>query len=120
GMRQLRELSGRISQLFDEMSIEFRAYQNKSDLACLSGCGKCCLNPNIETTPLEMLPMALDLFDRGLAESTLEQIKLGAPSCISYYATSDDGQKGFCRSYAQRPGICRMFGAAGVMNKRGE
>ena len=120
GMRQLRILSGEISQLFDEMSLEFSTYQNKSQLSCLAGCGKCCTNPEIETTPLEMLPMALDLFDRGLAESTLQQINNGSSICISYVTSAADGKSGYCRSYLQRPGICRMFGAAGYINKSGD
>lgn len=120
GMRQLRDLSGKINQEFEAMTIEFRRYQAESGLGCLAECGKCCLNPEIEATQLEMLPMALDLYDRGMALETLEQIEQGRKNCVAYNPTSEDGQKGFCRSYTQRPSICRMFGAAGYSNKQGK
>lgn len=119
GLRQLRELAGKINQEYDAMAIEFRAYQAKTGLDCIASCGKCCLNPEIEASPLEMLPMALDLYDRGLALQTLDRINDGGDQCISYYAINPDGSKGFCASYAQRPSICRMFGAAGFAAKDG-
>lgn len=118
-LRDYRYLAGKITQEYDAMAIEFRAFQARSDLSCLAGCGKCCLNPNIEATPLEMLPMALDVFDRGVSERVLEQID-NSDSCIFYFATNKDGSKGFCSGYAQRPSICRMFGVAGFSGKNGE
>lgn len=118
-LRDFRHLAGKINQEYHAMAIEFRAFQAKAELSCLAGCGKCCNNPDIEASPLEMLPMALDIFDRSTAEQVLEQIE-NSSSCLFYYATSSDGAKGFCRSYAQRPSICRMFGAAGFSAKNGE
>lgn len=118
-LRDLRYLAGKINQEYDQMAIVFRAFQAKTELSCLAGCGKCCTNPDIEASPLEMLPMALDIFDRDMAQEILAQIE-SSESCIFYYPTSEDGAKGFCRSYSQRPSICRMFGVAGYSAKDGQ
>lgn len=117
---KLRTLAAQISQEYDQMSYEFRSYQVRTGLACRSGCGQCCTNPQIEASPLEMLPMALDLFDRGKGLEVLEMLSDHPPStCIMYKATSPDGSQGFCSGYEQRASICRMFGAAGFAAKNG-
>ena len=120
-MQRLRELSVEVGSVFESLAQEFGEYQQSQGLHCLPGCGACCNNPDIEVSPLEMLPLALHLFDQGIAESMLE--KLDAYSgfaCLHYHRNSLDGTQGYCTIYSWRPGICRMFGAAGYNNKHGE
>lgn len=79
------------------------------------------MNKAVSASTLEMIPTALDLFDRGLAETTLqgiENLKETSP-CIFYIRTSPDGQNGFCSNYQFRPSICRCFGACAVTDKNG-
>tara|TARA_R110002126_G_scaffold75469_23_gene188401 strand:- start:522 stop:1127 length:606 start_codon:yes stop_codon:yes gene_type:complete len=121
-MQRLRELSRRVEAVYGEIAETFSTYQQSQGLQCRSGCGECCLAPTIEATVLEMLPLALHLFDQGKAEQTLDQLEqLTAPQgCFFYQKLSFDGKQGQCSVYQQRPAICRMFGAAGYRDKTGQ
>ena len=120
-MQRLRELSRRVEAVYGEIAETFSAYQQQRGLGCRSGCGECCLQPTIEATVLEMLPLALHLFDQGKAEQTLTQLEeLTEPQgCFFYQKLSFDGKQGQCSVYQQRPSICRLFGAAGYRDKTG-
>ncbi|MBV2129148.1 YkgJ family cysteine cluster protein [Arsukibacterium indicum] len=121
-MQRLRELSRRVEAVYSEIADTFSNYQQRQGLQCRTGCGECCLAPTIEATTLEMLPLALHLFDIGRAEQTLEQLdQLTEPQgCLFYQKLSFDGKQGQCSVYQQRPSICRMFGAAGYRDKTGQ
>jgi Fe-S-cluster containining protein len=121
-MQRLRELSRRVEAVYGEIATTFSAYQQQRGLNCRSGCGECCLQPTIEATELEMLPLALHLFDQGKAEQTLTQLEeLTEPQgCFFYQKLSFDGKQGQCSVYQQRPSICRLFGASGYRDKQGK
>lgn len=119
-MRELRSLSHEVSSLYQMMSDTFSNYQKSTGLTCFNGCGKCCLNPEVEATPLEMLPMAMDFYDRGIAEVMLEKLQTEKPiHCPLYIRYSLDGNFGGCGEYTHRPTICRVFGASARIGKNG-
>ncbi|RDV26555.1 YkgJ family cysteine cluster protein [Alteromonas aestuariivivens] len=119
-MQRLRDLSSQVESVFTSLANEFGEYQKTTGLSCLDGCGACCNNPDIEVSPLEMLPLALHFFDQGIAESMLDKLaEYSGFACAHYHRNSLDGEKGYCTIYTWRPGICRMFGAAGYSNKHG-
>ncbi len=121
-MQRLRELSRRVEAVYGEIADTFSGYQQASGLSCRSGCGECCTQPTVEATILEMLPLALHLFDQGKAELTLTQLEeLGdGHSCINYQRLSFDGKQGQCNVYQHRPALCRLFGAAGYRDRTGK
>lgn len=120
-MQRLRVLAEQLGDVYAEVSHQFSAYQHQRQLFCRSGCGECCLHPGIEASILEMLPLAIQLHDDGLAEETLTQLKQSEkPGCFLYKATSEDGKQGHCTSYAHRPAVCRLFGAAGYTGREGQ
>lgn len=116
----LRCISGEIDQAYEEMTKEFSTFQFQSGFICPDTCGKCCKNPDIEATPLEMLPMGFYLYDNNLIDenfcSKLDQSAI----CTSYKFLNRNGDKGFCSHYSVRPSVCRMFGVAGYKSKNGE
>ncbi len=121
-MQQLRDTASQLMLLNAEIAQTYSHYQNERKLFCRSGCGECCLHPGIEASVLEMLPLALYLYDQGQAESTLEALlqheeKAG---CFFYKASSEDRKSGQCSVYPYRPAVCRMFGAAGYRGREGE
>ena len=119
-MQRLRELSRLVEAVYNDIDHTYGKYQQDSGLQCRSGCGACCNNPHIEATELEMLPMALSLFDRGQAEVMLDKLaEYNGFSCVHFVRQSLDGNQGYCGEYAHRPGVCRMFGAAAVKAKQG-
>jgi Fe-S-cluster containining protein len=119
-MQRLRELARLVEAVFDDLEKSFGSYQSRLGLQCKPGCGACCNNPNIEATVLEMLPLALQLYDQGKAEQVLEELELYSGfACYHYKRSSLDGLMGSCTVYKQRPVICRIFGAAGDRDKHG-
>jgi len=101
------EFSDKLQKLYDEMSETFSSYQNSTGLTCLPGCGKCCENPEIEVSPLEMIPLALKLIKEERVDEYLDD---NPGICHAY-------RNGRCSEYLQRPSVCRMFGAAGYFDK---
>ena len=78
------------------------------------------MNPDIESTPLEMIPMALAIYDEGKLDEWIEKIKSARSShCLAFVHDLDEG-KGKCGRYQERPSLCRMFGVAGYLNKNEE
>ncbi|WP_414828620.1 YkgJ family cysteine cluster protein [Alteromonas sp. H39] len=117
-MQRLRDLALEVLNEYQLLSEEFGSYQKTSGLACVVGCGACCNNPQIEASVLEMLPLALHLFDVGQADNYLHQMHdSGGFACHLFKRHSLDGLKGVCTVYEWRPGICRMFGVAGYRTK---
>lgn len=117
----LAQKSQAVLNLFAELEFETKQFASESDLGCVAGCGFCCANPKVPASPLEFLPLAFDLYCKGLAESTLAQIEeMGdVESCIMYRAQSIDGIKGFCSNHKMRGMICRLFAASARRNKYG-
>lgn len=98
------------------MSLAFSSAQTKNNLQCPSSCGRCCENPSIEASVLEMLPMALYLHDNNLTDTYLEKIDQAMNTtqyCVGF-------QNNRCHFYKFRPIICRMFGVSGQIDKNKE
>jgi Fe-S-cluster containining protein len=112
----IRDFSVNLQILYREMGETFSSYQSSTGLACLSGCGRCCINPDIEASTLEMIPFALHIYDEGKMDEWL--IKTESKSSESCLLFKGDLQgQGQCSSYEHRPSICRMFGVAGYYDK---
>lgn len=119
-MKNLFELSEKITEIFQQSEGSFGHFQKMTGLNCLAGCGKCCTAPSVSATPLEMLPMALDIVNKGHALSILDQLENERPlSCIFFEKHDESGEKGTCTQYEFRPSVCRSFGAAAVKDKYG-
>lgn len=108
--------------VFVELESETRQFVAESGLSCVTGCGFCCANPKVPASPLEFLPLAFDLYEKGLAESTLTLLETNeaTASCIMYRPQSVDGKKGFCGNHTKRGMICRLFAASARRTKYGK
>lgn len=115
---RMQRLAEQVWSLHTELDEEISSFQSASGLHCLSGCGKCCLKPDIEATPLEFLPLALALYREGVAPDWLKNIEAGGSVCKVY----DEGQlgQGKCTRYQDRGMICRLFGYSARKNKHGQ
>lgn len=117
----IRAFCENLQSIYDEMWKSFSDYQKASGLHCLEGCGKCCNNPEVEASVLEMLPLALRMYDTGELEVWLEKLASSSQAhCLMYQPHSPDGSKGQCGVYRERPSLCRMFGVSGFYNKHRE
>jgi Fe-S-cluster containining protein len=115
----IREFSHNLEKLYAEMAAVFSSYQGATGLACLAGCGRCCMNPEIEASLYEMIPMALAIYDEGKLDEWVERLEAGGrDNCEAYVSGARDGE-GTCGRYNERPSVCRMFGVAGRYDKQG-
>ncbi len=118
----LLEKSRAVEEVFGELEAESRQFHVEAGMGCISGCGFCCANPEVPASPLEFLPLAFDLYDKGIAEEIANQLAEEATpgNCIVYRSQKEDVTKGFCGNYTKRGLICRLFGASARRNKHGQ
>ncbi len=112
------DLATRIRAIYREIDDKTRAFQQKTGIKCLNGCGKCCLSPRVEAQVSEMLPLAMHLMasgDAGDVHAALENRTDAV--CVLYRPNTHDATKGYCSAYEMRPSICRLFGFAAVPDK---
>ncbi|MEN9639434.1 MAG: hypothetical protein RLZZ262_1302 [Bacteroidota bacterium] len=106
-----------VMRVYDRLDKDIAAFQTKSKLHCLSGCGECCKKPDIEAGIVEFLPLALDLYDKGLAESTLDELEQKPDSICHVFRPHVTKFGGLCNAYPHRGLICRLFGFTARVNK---
>ena len=116
----IRAKARRLRGVFGALDKEISLFRKKTSLKCPEGCGDCCATAGVETTELEMLPVALALAGRKKADDFYQ--RAGEQDfegrCVFYTATEGCGG-GCCAVYGQRPLICRLFGYAGNKDKHG-
>lgn len=119
-MEKYKKLAIEVQEVYQISGSTFNSFQEKSGLTCLSGCGKCCLNPDITATMLEMLPIALDLIEKREDQEVYQILESEVKQCIFYEKHDSSGTKGKCTIYNFRPSICRSFGASARFKKDGQ
>jgi Fe-S-cluster containining protein len=96
------------TRIFNEADRQVEKFRRKSGLGCLSGCHMCCLNPNIQATVMEFLPLAAALVNSSKHEEVLSRIESRKEKvCVIFNPMSGPGS---CSMYEQRGLICRLFG----------
>jgi Fe-S-cluster containining protein len=113
-----KKLAAGILLELNKIYIEFSLFQEKSNLPCPTGCGKCCFKSDIYCTPIELLPMALDLLERKIAKEMYEKcLEHSADHCLFMLVSDREKGLGKCTEYIYRPLVCRTFGVAGKHDK---
>jgi uncharacterized protein len=105
-MNGFKSISKEIENLYSEMSEESSLYQKKNSIYCPVKCDNCCKNPSVSSTPLEMLPLALELIKNNNTD-----LDWNKETCLF-------NNKG-CSVYSVRPTVCRLFGWSQVSAKDG-
>jgi hypothetical protein len=93
-------------------------FQRNTRLQCASGCGKCCLKPDIEASVLEFLPFAYHFYHENDFETVMKFVE--APEsriCKLFKPLVIESEKGFCGNYDYRGLICRLFGYSAMRDK---
>jgi len=113
GPKRHKILADAILAEYNLVSAEFSAFQKSTKLNCYEGCGKCCFKPDIYCSPAELLPMALELIERGEAEKFLDNVdSIKDGRCVFLNVTDEENFKGSCKVYSHRPLTCRTFGVS--------
>jgi Fe-S-cluster containining protein len=116
----LSEKAKAVEEIFLELDQESRQFHDQANMGCISGCGFCCSNPEVPASPMEFLPLAFDLYEKGVADQIADQLANQEDSgiCVVYRANPSDVTKGFCGNYSKRGLICRLFGASARKNNK--
>ena len=119
---KLLEIVSRLMALYAHIDQVVAEFQLKTGLRCATGCGKCCLTPDIQVTVLEMLPIANEMLRGGTADQWLERLSgtSGSGTCVLYKAHPAENVHGHCNYYKWRPVLCRLFGFAAVRGRNAE
>ncbi|MBX2940831.1 MAG: YkgJ family cysteine cluster protein [Cyclobacteriaceae bacterium] len=113
----IEQLVHDVEDVYLKLDEEIATFKKRSGLGCKSGCGKCCLKPDIEATALEFIPFAYQLYKQGKAIAWLENPLLGNSLCA--ILDSNMSGVGHCTAYQYRGMICRLFGFSAKLNKYG-
>lgn len=110
-----------VTDVFADIDCQTKAFADATGLRCKPGCGQCCLNPGIETTISEMLPLANHLWDthQALAVTARIEAQQSQGVCVMFAPSPEGLGQGQCSAYSYRPGICRLFGFAATQMKNG-
>lgn len=113
-------LTREIMREFNLISEEFSSFQSHVKLGCIEGCGKCCFKPDIYCSPVELLPLALELLERGEAQKMYDHC-LGKEeeTCVFLNIQNPQTFKAQCTMYVNRPLVCRTFGVSARHGKNG-
>ena len=103
-----------------ELDTEIQQFQNWSHLHCKMGCGKCCFKPDIEATPLEFLPFAVEKCKTNEGETWLERLATLDNKQICVILNPTQSGAGLCSEYPYRGLICRLFGYSARTTKYDE
>lgn len=109
-----------IEQVFEELDNEITVFQSQTKLHCVAGCGLCCKKPDIEATPLEFLPFAHYLYQKGEAEKVLQQLENNPQDICIIFKAFETANGGTCTEYKYRGLICRLFGFSARIDKYGK
>lgn len=106
-----------LERLYRDADRHVSAFKRRTGLTCFSGCGECCQNGELNSTIIEFLPAAYNLFIRGQTDTILDLIENKAdPVCVFFRPFSEAGN---CSVYRNRGLICRLFGFSAMTDKRG-
>jgi uncharacterized protein len=107
-----------VEEVLKCLDEEISAFQAATTLHCKFGCGKCCFKADLEATPVEFLPFAHYLYEKGIAYEWYERLKKSeAENCLILNPTQSGA--GLCSEYTHRGLICRLFGYSARVNKYG-
>ncbi len=111
-----------VMRLYEKLEGQADCFKSASGLSCPQGCGRCCENPDIFVSVLEVLPLAYHLWQNKTAPIVLDQISAlsSAGVCVFYKPDVLSPGHGRCGVYSWRPLICRLFGYSVKKNKYGQ
>ncbi len=108
-----------VERVFHELAAHTQQFHQATGLECKAGCSACCRKPDVEATPLEMLPFAFNALLDGQAEGWYDRLtqRTDDPVCALFNPFS---LRGGCTQYTHRGLICRLFGSAAMLDKYGQ
>ena len=98
-----------IKRIYQQLDNNILEFQSKTGLNCVNNCTLCCQKREIQTSVLEMLPLAWHLHTHHLHEQVITEIDNNPEFCIGLTGNKERQFSG-CRFYPFRGLTCRLFG----------
>ncbi len=121
---RLEEKINDVTRIYCIVDAAVHQFKKESKLRCLRFCNRCCWNPQVNTTILELLPAAYWFFKKKMCQHWLIKLKevqtKDEKNCILLKFSRYDRDVGRCMIYKLRPLICRLFGFSAVLNKNNQ
>jgi uncharacterized protein len=109
-----------VAKILEEAEKQTSLFGTRNNITCTAGCGKCCITPNIEASPLEFLPAAYELYKQGRINEFYDRITIleEGSLCVFYNPPINGGEN--CTFYPYRGLICRVFGFSTRVSKNNQ
>jgi uncharacterized protein len=111
-----------LMDLFAEVDRKVEELKVLTGVHCPDMCGICCSSIKVETTAIEMMPLAEELWRINEADVWLDKINSASRplSCVFFKNDTGVPGNGRCSVYSLRPLICRLFGFFTIKDKNGK
>lgn len=112
----------KIMCVYSELDTLINNFKTEAQFDCIKKCKKCCntSNQNIEVTILEFLPLSNYLWKKNRADYWLKKLAAAKPDSPCVLLKEDNNALSGCTYYSYRPLLCRLFGFAAMLNKKGK
>lgn len=121
GFKEFMSIYREILEVYYNFDRTIASFRSATGMQCPPGCSLCCREWPVETTVLEVLPLAREIYlreeDDAVMSAIFEKDQRNDPSCVLIKNTLSEGDAGVCGYYEFRPLVCRLFGFAGRRNK---
>ena len=117
-----REVISQVRHLFSEVDGQVEELKALTGVHCPPMCGICCEGLKVETTLIEMMPLAEELWRKNEADIWLDKLNSVGDmfSCVFFRKDPEVLDNGRCLVYGFRPLICRLFGFFTIRDKNGK
>lgn len=113
-IKEYKQVSEIIERYYEEMDKENIEFQKKFQLSCVSSCaGVCCKSNEVSVSPIDLIPLALELAESEQIRDIVDQLMAAKNSSCFFW------KNGLCDVYKKRAILCRLFGVSGVFDKHG-
>jgi len=101
-----------INNVYQQMDIDNEKFSKKFNIKCVSTCnGNCCSKVDVEVSPVDLIPLVLNLIDQNKAEAILVDLFARINDHCLFYSN------GRCSIYNDRATLCRLFGNTAIFDK---
>lgn len=115
------KISFAVEKIFKELDDHIAVTTSKTGMKCVNLCNACCLNKDIEASPIEFIPLAASLYESGMVDKFLIRLDKSDETGYCTFFSPEAWKKGnwACMNYEKRGLICRLFGFGYRLNREG-
>jgi uncharacterized protein len=116
-----KKIVSAVEKVFKELDEHIEAATSKTGMKCVNLCNACCMNTNIEASPIEFIPLAAWLYESKIVDEFLIRLDKSDETgyCVLFSPEAWKVGEWACLNYEKRGLICRLFGFGYRLNREG-